>query len=227
MKPPRLLAGIDEAGRGPLAGPVYAAAVILDPKRRIRGLTDSKLLSREAREAFAVKIKARAIAWGIGVASVQEIDTINILRAALLAMKRAVDALQVAAAEAIVDGNIAPSLAIPCATLVDGDLLHPAISAASILAKTARDAELIALDAVYPEYGFAQHKGYSTPQHMEALQRHGPCPIHRRSFAPVAQRTLDLGDPLPLEQIAVIGNALVAVDPLTGIDPDELAASRH
>ena len=150
MKPPRLLAGIDEAGRGPLAGPVYAAAVILDPRRRIRGLTDSKLLTPGARETLAVKIRARAIAWGIGIASVEEIDTINILRAALLAMKRAVDALQVTAAEAIVDGNIAPPLAIPCTTLVDGDLLHPAISAASILAKTARDAELIALDALYP-----------------------------------------------------------------------------
>lgn len=227
MKPTRLLAGIDEAGRGPLAGPVYAAAVILDPKRRIRGLTDSKLLTPAAREAFAVKIKARAIAWGIGVASVAEIDTINILRAALLAMKRAVDALQVAAAEAIVDGNIAPPLTIPCATLVDGDLLHPAISAASILAKTARDAELVALDAVYPEYGFAQHKGYSTPQHMEALQRHGPCPIHRRSFAPVAQRLLDLGDPVPLEAIAVMPTGIVALDPLAGIDLSELTANRH
>jgi ribonuclease HII len=194
----RLLCGIDEAGRGPLAGPVYAAAVILDPaKPRIRGLTDSKLLSPEAREAYAIKIRERALAWAVASASVEEIDRINILRAALLAMKRAVEALQIAAEEAIVDGNIAPPLMIPCTTLIDGDLLHPSISAASILAKTARDAELVALDALYPQYGFAQHKGYSTPQHMEALHRHGPCPIHRRSFAPVAQRALDFGEPAP------------------------------
>ena len=193
MKEQKMLCGIDEAGRGPLAGPVYAAAVILDSRRRIRGLTDSKLLSPEVREDLAIKIRQRAIAWGIGSASVEEIDSINILRAALLAMKRAVDALQVAAVEAIVDGNIAPPLSIPCKTLVDGDLLHPSISAASILAKTSRDAELIALDAIYPAYGFAQHKGYGTPQHLEALFLHGPCPIHRRSFAPVAQRVLDFG----------------------------------
>ena len=193
MKAHRLLCGIDEAGRGPLAGPVYAAAVILDTPRRINGLTDSKLLTPERREVLAGRIKSRAIAWGIASASVEEIDQINILRAALLAMKRAVEALQIAAVEAIVDGNIAPPLAIPCTTLVDGDLLHPSISAASILAKTARDAELIALDARYPQYGFAQHKGYGTPQHLEALHLHGPCPIHRRSFAPIAQRVLDFG----------------------------------
>lgn len=189
----RFLCGIDEAGRGPLAGPVYAAAVILDTPRRINGLTDSKLLTPQRREVLAGRIKSRAIAWGVASASVEEIDQINILRAALLAMRRAVEALQIAAVEAIVDGNIAPPLAIPCSTLVDGDLLHPSISAASILAKTARDAELIALDAQYPQYGFAQHKGYGTPQHLEALQLHGPCPIHRRSFAPIAQRVLDFG----------------------------------
>jgi len=188
-----LLCGIDEAGRGPLAGPVYAAAVILDTPRRINGLTDSKLLTPERREVLAGRIRQRAIAWGIASASVEEIDEINILRAALLAMKRAVEALQIAAVEAIVDGNIAPPLTIPCTTLVDGDLLHPSISAASILAKTARDAELIALHARYPQYGFAQHKGYATPQHLEALQLHGPCAIHRKSFAPIAQRTLDFG----------------------------------
>ena len=194
MKPQKLLlCGIDEAGRGPLAGPVYAAAVILDTPRRINGLTDSKLLTPERREVLAGRIRERAIAWGVASASVEEIDQINILRAALLAMKRAVEALQIAALEAIVDGNIAPPLTIPCATLIDGDLLHPSISAASILAKTARDAELIALDARYPQYGFAQHKGYATPQHLEALQAHGPCPIHRKSFAPIAQRTLDFG----------------------------------
>jgi ribonuclease HII len=154
-------------------------------------------LSPEARETYAIKIRERALAWAVASASVEEIDRINILRAALLAMKRAVDALQIAAEEAIVDGNIAPPLVIPCTTLIDGDLLHPSISAASILAKTARDAELVALDALYPQYGFAQHKGYSTPQHIEALHRHGPCPIHRRSFAPVAQRVLDFGEPAP------------------------------
>ena len=192
MRLRRLQCGVDEAGRGPLAGPVYAGAVILNSRRPIEGLTDSKLLTPEQREDLAIKIRNRAIAWAVASASVEEIDTINILRAALLAMKRAVEALQVAAIEAIVDGNIAPPLVIPCKTLVDGDLLHPAISAASILAKTARDAELIALDATYPQYGFAQHKGYATPQHLEALHRHGPCPIHRKSFAPVAQRVLDL-----------------------------------
>ena len=190
---PALLCGIDEAGRGPLAGPVYAAAVILDRERRINGLTDSKLLTAERREVLADRIRERAIAWGVASASVEEIDTINILRAALLAMQRAVEALKIAAVEAIVDGNIAPPLAIPCTTLIDGDLLHPSISAASILAKTARDAELIALHAQYPEYGFAQHKGYATPQHLEALQVHGPCPIHRKSFAPCAQRAFDFG----------------------------------
>ena len=193
MKPLKLLCGIDEAGRGPLAGPVYAAAVILDVPRRINGLTDSKLLTPERREVLAGRIRSRAIAWGVASASVEEIDQMNILRAALLAMRRAVEALRVAAVEAIVDGNIAPPLTIPCATMVDGDLLHPSISAASILAKTARDAELIALDAQYPQYGFAQHKGYGTPQHLEALYLHGPCPIHRRSFAPIAQRVLDFG----------------------------------
>ncbi len=193
MRLKRLQCGIDEAGRGPLAGPVYAAAVILNSRRPIEGLTDSKLLTPEQREQLAILIRRRAIAWAVASASVEEIDTINILRAALLAMRRAVEALQIAAIEAIVDGNIAPPLTIPCKTLVDGDLLHPAISAASILAKTARDAELIALDATYPQYGFAQHKGYGTPQHLEALHRHGPFPIHRRTFAPVAQRVLDFG----------------------------------
>jgi ribonuclease HII len=208
MRAPKLLCGVDEAGRGPLAGPVYAGAVILDSRRPIRGLTDSKLLKPDVRDDLAIKIRKRAIAWGVGWASVEEIDTINILRAALLAMKRAVEALQVAAVEAIVDGNIAPPLSIPCRTLVDGDLLHPSISAASILAKTARDAELIALDALYPAYGFAQHKGYGTPQHLEALRRNGPCAIHRRSFAPVAQRFLDFGD---MDDIGTAGAAQGAV----------------
>ena len=189
--------GIDEAGRGPLAGPVYAAAVILDPKMPIRGIADSKMLTPDKREEVAVQIRRRAIAWAVGYASVEEIDTINILRAALLAMCRAVDGLGVRPQSAIVDGNIAPPLPIACTTLIDGDRLHRAISAASILAKTARDAELVKLDALYPQYGFAQHKGYATPQHLAALRLHGPCPIHRMSFAPCAQGELDLGPPLP------------------------------
>jgi ribonuclease HII len=188
----RLICGVDEAGRGPLAGPVYAAAVILDPQQPIAGLADSKLLSARQRAALSVAIKSRALAWAVAAASVEEIDTLNILRAALLAMRRAVAALSVQPDEALVDGNQAPTLPMSCRTLVGGDRLHPSISAASILAKTARDAELIALDASYPQYGFAQHKGYGTPQHLLALQIHGPCAIHRRTFGPVAQRILDL-----------------------------------
>ena len=188
--------GVDEAGRGPLAGPVYAAAVILDPRVPIRGIADSKVMTAGKREEVAFQIKKRAIAWSIAYATVAEIDSINILRAALLAMCRAVDGLSVKPQMAVVDGNIAPPLAIACSTLVDGDRLHRSISAASILAKTARDAELIMLDALYPQYGFAQHKGYGTPQHLQALRSHGPCAIHRMSFAPCAQRELDLR-PLP------------------------------
>jgi ribonuclease HII len=188
----RLICGVDEAGRGPLAGPVYAAAVILDPQQPIAGLADSKLLSARQRAVLSVAIKSRALAWAVAAASVEEIDTLNILRAALLAMRRAVAALSVQPDEALVDGNQSPTLPMSCRTLVGGDRLHPSISAASILAKTARDAELIALDASYPQYGFAQHKGYGTPQHLLALQIHGPCAIHRRTFGPVAQRILDL-----------------------------------
>lgn len=187
-----IVCGVDEAGRGPLAGPVYAAAVILDPLQPITGLRDSKLLSARQRAALSGAIKHHALAWAVAAATVEEIDTLNILRAALLAMRRAVAALPVQPDEAVVDGNQAPTLTMSCRTLVGGDRLHPAISAASILAKTARDAELIALDAAYPDYGFAQHKGYGTPQHLLALRMHGPCPIHRRSFAPVAQRILAL-----------------------------------
>ncbi|MCC6194424.1 MAG: ribonuclease HII [Burkholderiales bacterium] len=185
-----LSAGIDEAGRGPLAGPVFAAAVILDPARRIRGLKDSKALLPARREELAVVIRERAIAWAVAFADVHEIDTLNILRATLLAMRRAVDALSVAPVEAIVDGNQCPTLACPVYAIVKGDRDVASISAASILAKTARDALLVELDARYPQYGFAQHKGYGTPEHLAALDRFGPCPIHRRSFAPVAQISL-------------------------------------
>jgi ribonuclease HII len=190
--PVRLVCGVDEAGRGPLAGPVYAAAVILDPQQPIAGLADSKLLGARRRESLSAAIRSRALAWAIAAASVEEIDTLNILRASLLAMRRAVEALSVQPDEALVDGNQAPTLAMTCRTVVGGDRLHPSISAASILAKTARDAELIALDVSYPQYGFAQHKGYGTPQHLAALRIHGPCAIHRRTFGPVAQRILAL-----------------------------------
>ena len=200
IKYTRGVCGVDEAGRGPLAGPVYAAAVILDPRFPIRGIADSKMMTPEKRAEVAIQIKKRAVAWSIAYATVEEIDTINILRAALLAMRRAVDGLSVTPEAAIVDGNIKPPLTIACSTLVDGDRLHRSISAASILAKTARDAVLIELDALYPLYGFAQHKGYGTPQHLEALRTHGPCAIHRMSFSPCAQRELDLQavQPLPL-----------------------------
>lgn len=185
-----LVAGIDEAGRGPLAGPVYAAAVILDPARRIRGLRDSKVLTAERREVLAVEIRERALAWAIASADVREIDTLNILRATLLAMRRAVEALPLQPVEALVDGNQCPTLACPVHAIVKGDRDVASISAASILAKTARDALLQELDAQYPHYGFAHNKGYGTAEHLAALDRYGPCPIHRRSFAPVAQLSL-------------------------------------
>ena len=173
---------MDEAGRGPLAGPVYAAAVILDPARQVRGLADSKVLTPERREVLAERIKERAIAWSIAHASVEEIDRINILRASLLAMRRAVESLSVKPEEAWIDGNMCPDLACTARAIVDGDATHKPISAASILAKTARDAEMMALHDRFPQYGFDQHKGYATPEHLEAVGRLGPCAIHRRSF---------------------------------------------
>jgi ribonuclease HII len=186
-----LVAGVDEAGRGPLAGPVVAAAVILDPGRRIRGLADSKVLSPERRAELAILIRERAIAWATGSADVGEIDTINILHATMLAMSRAVAALPVPPEEALVDGNRCPALSCRARAIVKGDRDVKAISAASIIAKTTRDAMLVELDRVYPQYGFAQHKGYGTPEHLAALERHGPCPVHRRSFAPVVQSEFD------------------------------------
>lgn len=181
----RILCGVDEAGRGPLAGPVYAAAVILNPRRPIDGLTDSKVLSATRREALAEAIRTRAKAWCIGVASVQEIDSLNILQASMLAMHRAVAGLGVVPDLARVDGNRAPVLGCPVETVVGGDALVPAISAASILAKTARDEALRRLHEQYPQYAFDQHKGYGTALHLERMQLHGVCPEHRRSFAPV------------------------------------------
>jgi ribonuclease HII len=177
-----MVCGVDEAGRGPLAGPVYAAAVILDGKRRINGLADSKVLPAERREVLARRIKERAVAWAVASASVEEIDRINIFHASMLAMRRAVQQLGVQPEEAWVDGNHAPEFGCRAKAIVDGDALHPVISAASILAKTARDAEMRALHERYPGYGFDRHKGYATSEHLDALGRQGPCEIHRRSF---------------------------------------------
>ncbi|MCO4862260.1 ribonuclease HII [Cupriavidus sp. WGlv3] len=191
------LCGVDEAGRGPLAGPVYAAAVVLDPKRPIRGLADSKILTAARREALYEKICERALGWHIAFATVEEIDTINILHASMLAMQRAVQGL---AASGVVpdlvqvDGNRCPQVAFPVEAIVKGDALVKAISAASILAKVARDRALMELHVAYPQYGFDSHVGYGTPQHMAALAEFGATPHHRRSFAPVrealAQRPL-------------------------------------
>ena len=180
-----LTCGVDEAGRGPLAGPVVAAAVILPPNTPLSGLNDSKKLSPRRRERLAAEIRATALAWAVAEASAAEIDEWNILRATLRAMARAVAALPVMPDEVLVDGNQAPALEVPVRTIIGGDALEPAIMAASILAKTHRDARLVALDARYPEYGFARHKGYGTAAHLAALARLGPCPEHRRSFAPV------------------------------------------
>jgi ribonuclease HII len=182
---PRLTAGVDEVGRGPLAGPVMAAAVILDPVRPIDGLKDSKQLTAARRDELAQLIRARALAWALGRAEVAEIDELNILRASHLAMQRAVAALALAAELVFVDGNMTPAFGIPAVALVGGDDLMPAISAASILAKVARDAEMVELSARYPGYGLESHKGYATPVHLEALSRLGPTPLHRQSFAPV------------------------------------------
>ncbi|VFR17828.1 Ribonuclease HII [plant metagenome] len=180
-----IIAGVDEAGRGPLAGAVYAGAVILDPARPIAGLADSKVLTMARREALAAQIQERALAWAVATASVQEIDTLNILQATMLAMQRAVQALSTAPELALVDGNRAPRLACAVRTIVKGDATEACISAASILAKTARDAELLRLHALYPEYAFDQHKGYGTALHLARLREHGPCAEHRTSFAPV------------------------------------------
>lgn len=185
--------GVDEAGRGPLAGAVYAAAVILDPARPIDGLADSKALSPSRRDALAVAIRERSLAWAVASASAEEIDALNILQATLTAMARAIEALPVAATEVWVDGNQRPCTALPCQAIVRGDALVPAISAASILAKTARDAEMLAMDARYPGYGFARHKGYPTPEHLRAIAQRGPTPIHRRSFGPVRAAIVGAG----------------------------------
>lgn len=183
------LCGVDEAGRGPLAGAVFAAAVILNPDRPIEGLADSKKLSEKKRDALALEIKQHALAWGIASCSAQEIDQINILQASLLAMQRAITYMQaqfgITPDLVQVDGNKAPKIALPCEAIVKGDSKVQAISAASILAKTARDAELYQLDLEYPQYGFAKHKGYPTVLHIQMLALHGISPVHRLSYAPV------------------------------------------
>lgn len=185
----KTICGVDEAGRGPLAGSVYAAAVILDANHPIIGLADSKKLSEKKRDALAIEIKQKALAWAIASCSAKEIDDINILQASLLAMKRAIEQIKITAAmgEILVqvDGNKCPKINLPCEAIVKGDSKVQAISAASILAKTARDAELYALDKIYPQYGFAQHKGYPTAAHLTALAAHGICAEHRLSYAPV------------------------------------------
>ena len=179
------ICGVDEAGRGPLAGAVFAAAVILDPNKPIAGLGDSKKLSEKKRDFLAGEIKEKALAWAIASCSAEEIDEINILQASLLAMKRAVESLSLQPDELLVDGLHCPKLSIPMRAIVQGDSKEACISAASILAKTARDAELYILDEQYPQYGFAKHKGYPTPLHMQMLALHGVLPIHRKTYAPV------------------------------------------
>jgi len=183
--PERHICGVDEAGRGPIAGPVYAAAVILDPRRPIAGLKDSKLLTARARETLALRIRRDSRAWAVASASVEEIDRLNILQAALLAMRRAVEALPEVAGEAWVDGIHCPVLGCAVRAVAGGDRTVPQISAASILAKTARDAEMLRLHLRFPQYGLDRHKGYPTRAHLACLAAFGACEVHRRSFGPV------------------------------------------
>jgi ribonuclease HII len=182
-----IICGVDEAGRGPLAGPVFAAAVILDPGRTIKGLRDSKKLTAARREELAGEIKGVSLAWSIAWCSETEIDTLNILQASMLAMRRAIEGLALQPTLALIDGNRCPVCSIRSEAIVQGDDKVPAISAASILAKTARDAELVRLHLQYPHYAFDQHKGYPTALHLERLRRHGVSPVHRKSYAPVRE----------------------------------------
>jgi ribonuclease HII len=186
-----LICGVDEAGRGPLAGAVFAAAVILDPAVPIAGLKDSKQLSEKKRDVLAIAIRENALAWSIATASVEEIDRLNIHYATLLAMKRAVEGLGVTPVEVLVDGLYCPDIRYSSRAIVKGDSLVEEISAASILAKTARDAAMCELHRQFPQYGFAKHKGYPTKAHVDALHRHGVSRVHRRSYAPVAQLIVD------------------------------------
>jgi len=180
-----LICGVDEAGRGPLAGPVYAAAVILDPVLSIEGLADSKQLTPRQRQTLAPEIRSRAVAWSVASASVEEIDALNILQASLLAMRRAVEGLAVTPHEVLVDGLHRPRLSVPVQAIVRGDATVAVISAASILAKVTRDEEMLVLHSRHPQYGFDRHKGYPTSAHLAALREHGVCAAHRRSFEPV------------------------------------------
>ncbi len=183
----KLLAGVDEVGRGPLAGPVVAAAVILDPENPIKGLNDSKKISQKKRELISLEIKSSALGWSLGRAEVEEIDELNILKASLLAMKRAVESLTLKPELVAVDGQYTPDVEYEKIAIIKGDSLVPAISAASIIAKVARDNEMLKFDEIYPGYGFSSHKGYPTKQHIQSLEKLGITEIHRRSFAPVAR----------------------------------------
>ncbi|MFI4956865.1 MAG: ribonuclease HII [Gammaproteobacteria bacterium] len=180
-----LIAGVDEAGRGPLAGPVLAAAVILDPSKPIEGLTDSKLLTEKARQRLYHEIKAKALAYHVSQATVEEIEGINILQASLLAMKRAVEGLTITPDEIWVDGTYVPKVSMPGKAIIEGDLLHANISAASILAKVDRDEIMVEYAKIHPEYGFEKHKGYPTKDHLLAIKAHGVLPIHRKTYGPV------------------------------------------
>jgi ribonuclease HII len=190
----RLICGVDEAGRGPLAGPVFAAAVVFHPARRApAGIADSKVLSALKRERLAVLIKERALAWSVAWACVEEIDRLNILQASLLAMRRAVESLPVLPHEVLFDGPYCPVLELPVRAIIDGDAKVRVIAAASILAKTERDAEMLRLHQRFPQYGFDEHKGYATRAHLRALRRHGVCEVYRRSFRPVRE-LIERGD---------------------------------
>ena len=196
LVPTGLVAGVDEAGRGPLAGPVIAGAVILDPENPIAGLKDSKRLTALRRDSLYAEIQEKALAWAVGRAEVEEIDRINILQATMLAMQRAVAALMPSAEHALIDGNRCPDLACPAQAIVKGDSRVAAISAASIMAKVTRDREMLSLDVIYPGYGLAQHKGYPSKAHIQALENLGVSPVHRRSYAPV-RRIVELQADLP------------------------------
>jgi len=218
---PGLVAGVDEAGRGPLAGPVVAAAVILDPRRPIMGLADSKLLSEKRRLLLADQIKDKALCFHVASASVEEIDQLNILQASLLAMQRAVRGLRLLPRRVVVDGNRLPVLPMLTAAVVKGDSKVAAISAASILAKVHRDALCLDLHRSFPDYGFDSHKGYPTAAHLQALMRSGPCQAHRRSFAPVRlvlvrQVTVDLVQELPAQALATESSSSSVASPLSG-----------
>ena len=214
-----IVCGVDEAGRGPLAGPVVAAAVILDPKRRIRGLDDSKVLTAQKREALYEKIVERSLAYCVASASVEEIDRLNILHATMLAMKRAVEGLSVTPTLARIDGNRCPTLAVRSEAVIGGDALVPAISAASILAKVTRDRMLLTLHEQFPMYGFDAHVGYGTARHLAALTEHGPCEHHRRSFAPVRAAYERRGISVTLPG----GASVVAVETIDDVAYDEAA----